>query len=371
MQPETKKVLIGCGVALGVIFVFLILAVVLGIFWIMQKTELGEPAAFVSPETEGLFQVTARPENPAWSDLLTAIEKRNRQKQAEGKPDSGFWFFGLPWNKKESTDGKDKLFPFRVILLSESDKTDTRPFSVIVDISRFYNFFPLTLWIAEKTAPANAKIEKYNGVSIFFGLHSGRSWMGDEGTLCFVKPHFILSTDVELTKTLIDRIKTGRKGQAPVQVEEFFKNLPPGEDAWGYQVNTGRGELKHIFHLLLGGSSTPEPQAELPPEKPAEAAGGTEAAKENGEPIDAVLDSALFATCALKLLSADEGQADLRIRFSNLGASAGKVASVLEERLVKFLQEKKLRPECKTELKEDSVQMNIRFKGVLDFITAM
>jgi hypothetical protein len=342
MEPGTKKVLIGCGIAAGV-FVLLVIAAI-GIFavWVTQKADILQPEVFLSPEDTGFFQATATPDQPYLREFLKALNEKQREQQYAQMPESLKTVMQSLGAGRNDARGMERVLPVRVVLLS-LPRTDGRPppHAVVVSISGFSNLFRPFIWMASREAAKKGTAVKYRGAAIF----SERK--GDvQNTFCYLKPHFIISDSRELTEKLIDRIQSKEAGHPAREVEKLLPEIQANADAWGFQVND-HGELLDIYKYFYGKI------------EPGAAAEADWSAAEN------VIGSASLAAVSSKLTGADEITARIIAVYPDASTAEGN-ARALEDELRELLVKDKFQVESSHTVQNNSVDLQFKVRGIVE-----
>src|SRR5262245_427811 len=256
MNRSLKNTLIGCGVALVVLFMTGVGSCVGFVLWLNRPGPLLQPESLMGRDTTGLVEFTVRKEDAAARQVLERLMKRAQQPRGE----SPF----PPWLQNIQNSSRHRqiqgLLPVAAAwTIRPGAEPDDDLHTMTLSVPRLGKRLVILDVILSYTLARSEEVrtEQHRGARIYTLL------LKPEGSLTFFfrGSDIFLVSDVETAKVAIDRLSEERARGATqgdeAGLSELYARTPPDGALRGAIVNA-HGELPRTLRILTDETSEPE-----------------------------------------------------------------------------------------------------------------
>ncbi len=205
------KVLIGCGIGCGVLFLTVLFGGTFGTLWLFSTPEQAATDAIVGADSLAVVRLHELADDPGTQALLDKLLERldevNRQQQEENLPPSMRWLSDLQSQQRSTAKDMNPIIPREMTIVFERDPgdEDTPRFVVAANPRMMVRLFKTTLGLVGRLGDGEQISSEYRGHEVY---HFG----GDEGALAFVRGTVLFSDSRAVLETAIDRLETPAAG---------------------------------------------------------------------------------------------------------------------------------------------------------------
>jgi len=232
VRPGARKLLIGCGIAAALVGAGLILSV----WWFLRGGPVGDRLDLVGPRTQAFVTFLAVPEDKALQEVVDSLRKRPAHPGEEKHGEWMSWFGDLLSGAR--------AYHVRASALAESLDDGQSEVGVVVSLGRMANVVRMLVGISD----SERESETYSGERIVHGHES------QDLSMAFVGNSLVLSRDVRVVKTLIDRLKKSAPHEGPSEpMNDVLGELEPRQDLPGFgALLNERASVASLWQMLAG-----------------------------------------------------------------------------------------------------------------------
>jgi hypothetical protein len=231
-RPALRKLLIGCGVASALLGVGLIA----GVWWFFRGAPVVDRLDLVGPQTQAFVTFLAVPEDRALQEVVESLRKRPVQPGGEKHAEWMSWFGDLMSGAR--------VYHVRASALAETLPDGQSQVGLVVSLGRMANFVRMLIGIAD----SERETETYRGERIVHGRES------QDLCMSFVDNNLVLSRDVRVVKSLIDRLRKAEPEQGlSREMEDVLREIDPQRELPGYgALINDRASVASIWQAVSG-----------------------------------------------------------------------------------------------------------------------
>jgi hypothetical protein len=228
-----RKLLVGCGVVAALVGA----ALVAGVWWFLRGGPVGERFDLVGPRTQAFVTFLAVPEDKALQEVVDSLRKRPALPGAEKHAEWMGWFGDLLSGAR--------VYHVRASALVESLEGGDSQVGAVVSLGRMANVVRMLVGISD----SERESETYRGERIVHGRET------QDLCMSFVGNSLVLSRDVRVVKSLIDKLKKASADEGPSDsmsdvLRELDGSEPPLPGA-GALLND-RASVASLWQMVSG-----------------------------------------------------------------------------------------------------------------------
>jgi hypothetical protein len=231
VTPGLRKLFIGCGAA----SVLLGAGVVAGIWWFFRGGPVVDRLDLVGPQTQAFVTFLAVPEDHALQEVVESLRKRPTH-AGEKNTEWMSWFGDLMSGAR--------AYHVRASALAEKLDDGGSHVGLVVSLGRMANFVRMLVGISD----SERETETYRGERIVHGRESHDLCMS------FVDNNLVLSRDVRVLRSLIDRLKKAAPEAVPSRaMEDVLHELDPRRELPGTgALLNDRASVASLWQMVSG-----------------------------------------------------------------------------------------------------------------------
>jgi hypothetical protein len=232
VTPGVRKLLIGC----GVVSALLGAGLVAGIWWFFRGGPVVDRLDLVGPQTQAFVTFLAVPEDGALQQVIDSLKRRP---VPAGSEKTGEW---LRWAGDFMSGAR--AYHVRATAMAETLDDGQSQVGLVVSLGRMANFVRMLVGISD----SERETEVYRGERIVHGRES------QDPAMSFVDNNLILSRDVRVVKSIIDRLKKAAPLSGPsAAMEHVLREIDPQREMPGYgALINDRASVASIWQAVSG-----------------------------------------------------------------------------------------------------------------------
>jgi hypothetical protein len=256
MNLKLKHVLIGCGVAAGVLMLLGVASSVGFYLWLNQPGTLLQPDALMGPETTGFVAYTVKTDDAGARHLFFRLMDKLQQQQSAHSPFPP-WMAGWMQNYQKSIQARkvNAILPLAAVWsIRPATDPDADLQLVTLSLPRIQNRLVIINMVVGFMfrRSATTKPESYHGATIYtIAPSTERSF-----TFFIRGSEISLASNVETARLAIDRLAAERLEDGSTKaagdgLTSLYARTPPSKALRGALVNSG-GQIVRSLRRLTG-----------------------------------------------------------------------------------------------------------------------